>query len=213
MRRRLPIAVAAVAFVAIAAPASGGLTPLINVTDDGGNDRFDPKEKSILVDSGGIAWGWDDLNTEEHNVVQDKKMFNSGDPVQTRAPFELDPSAGTFPYYCELHGNKGGLGMSGTLRVRPVFGALKRGSAEVVWSTGSGDTGNQFDVQYRVKGRDKWKDWKKNTAQTEAEFGGNDKPISVNPSKKYQVRVRSEKSSNPKKKRSGWSPALLIEFS
>jgi plastocyanin len=210
--RRLPIGAAAIiaASIALVAPASGGPTPLIDVTDD----EFTPEEMTIVVANGGVAWGWNALNDHQHNVVQDRKLFNSGPPVLTRPAYELDPSAGTFPYYCSLHGNPGGLGMSGTVKVAPAAGPFRRARrGDIVipirWASDSTETGDQFDVQYKVDDG-KWKDWRKNTSKKTGSFGENGKPVRVRPGKTYRIRARSEKSSNPKKKRSGWSPALVV---
>jgi plastocyanin len=208
MRRCLPLAAVVVA-AAVSAPAAAAPVPVeVDVVDD---DFLPPDVDPDL----GIPVHWianPDPTTHEHNVVQDKGLFKSGPPTDS-LDFTLHASAGTFPYYCEVHGGPGGHGMSGKVRVAPDIGIkAKRGSINVRWSFGTNESGNQFDVQYRVQGHAKWKDWKRNTKQGSAQFGGNDKPIDVNPSKIYEVRARSEKASNPKKKHSGWSPKLVIEF-
>jgi plastocyanin len=196
------------ALVALAVPASAGVPATVSVEDD----FFDPDPVAQGVTLS-VTWDWADGLVNEHNVRQDDKLFRSGNPTDIPTEsFEIHPSAGTYHYYCELHGSEAG-GMDGKLRMRPIQDFLKRGSTRrIIWSDGSNDSGNQFDVQYRVQGRDKWRNWKKNTKQDAADFGGNDKPIDVNPNKTYEVRARSEKASNPKKKRSGWSPPLPIEF-
>jgi plastocyanin len=216
MRSRLVIVLAtAASTLALSGVASAGLTPVIEVIDNGGaDDRFDPEERTILVGAGGIAGTWDELNANDHNVVQDRKMFNSGPPEATRDPFELDPSAGTFPYYCALHGGTGGRGMSGVLKVSPTEIDLKRARGDEIvfgflWAEGSSGTGDQFDVQYKA-GNGDWKSWKKNTSKRTDIFGQNGDPVTVRNGKAYKLRVRSEKSSNPKKKHSGWSPALAF---
>jgi plastocyanin len=204
MKRRLSVSGAALALalatLALPGSASAG-SFLVDVEDD----VFSPSTLNAEV---GVPVHWIAGGTiNDHNVVQDKKLFDSG-AATTSFDFLRHPSAGTFPYYCELHGNKGGLGMSGKLRVPPDFISLKGGNVfGLAWATKDTNTGNQFDVQYRVEDG-KWKYWKKNTSMHEGVFGNNDKPVNVRPGKNYKIRARSEKASNPKKKHSGWSPVV-----
>jgi hypothetical protein len=196
----------------LAAPASAfGGAPPITV----GDDFFLPDTVSPSFIGDTVTWEWDAGNDNQHNVVQDAKLFKSGAPTEVRTPFQISPSAGKFPYYCAIHGSKGGAGMSGVIRMAPeafplkgVQGAITFG---VEWAVGT-DTGNQFDVQYRIAGRDRWRDWKKNTAKQQGVFGKNGKPVTVKEGKTYEIRARSERSSNPTKKRSRWSPPLMILF-
>jgi plastocyanin len=212
LNRLIPLASAAAtaaAALALAAPASAGGPISVDVTDD----EFINSVVALDVSTGGGTWQWDSNNQNAHNVRQDKGLFNSGPAVPVAADYSIDPSAGTFPYYCTVHGGPRGLGMSGKLRVRPLLLMVPaRGdvSVSVLWSTGANETGNQFDVQFKVNDG-KWKDWRKNTSKPGADFGANDKPVNVNPSKTYRIRARSEKKSNPKQ-RSGWSPPAVIEF-
>lgn len=55
-----------------------------------------------------------------HNVKSDTGLFTSGAPAS--APWTYShtfPTAGTYPYYCEVHGGAGGVGMSGVVKVLP----------------------------------------------------------------------------------------------
>ncbi len=52
----------------------------------------------------------------------------------------------------------------------------------------------------------------KNTADEHSLFGDGNEPTNVKPGKKYSVQVRSEDSSNPKKRKSDWSPALKLQL-
>ncbi|HEX4480720.1 MAG TPA: plastocyanin/azurin family copper-binding protein [Rudaea sp.] len=52
-----------------------------------------------------------------HNVVADDNSFTSGAPTGTFTFTETFTTAGTFPYYCEVHGGPHGVGMSGTITV------------------------------------------------------------------------------------------------
>jgi len=201
IRRVAALAVGAACL--IPASAVGGTTEVVTVADN----SFDPE--TLPVDLGApVHWGSLGPTVNDHTVMQDKGLFKTG--ASTSISFTRVPSAGTFPYYCRFHGDKGGRGMSGVLKVEPDVGSLKsarRGGAvfQIAWADGS-DTGDQFDVQYKV-GNHKWKYWKKNTSQVGGLFGASGKPVTVQKGKFYRVRARSEKSSNPRK-RSGWSPAV-----
>jgi plastocyanin len=197
-------------------PAVGqaGIPNLITV-EAGGEDLFSPELVNANVNEVyGFEWSWGEGTIDDHNVREDSKLFYSGPPSDNDEPFDVLGSAGTFHYYCELHGSKAG-GMDGVISLRPSFGMppVKRGPAPVVnilWASSDSETGDQYDVQYKV-GKGDWKYWKKNTSKLNGLFGRNGKPVTVRDNKTYKVRARSEKSSNPKK-RSGWSPPLLIEF-
>jgi plastocyanin len=202
MKRSLSLAVA-IAAAALAAPASAGLPHQVTVDDD----FYDP---DLLKFDTGEAVNWASVGggtAAEHTVTQDRHLFDSSTP-STNFTITVAPSAGTFPYHCEIHG----AAMTGTIKVAPTFASMvsarRAGAvAEVVWAAGATDTGNQFDVQYKV-GNGEWKYWKKNTSQPGGEFGKQGKPVSIKDGKTYRVRARSEKSFNPKKRHSEWSPAL-----
>lgn len=206
MKIRLSLATVAVAALALAVPASAGVPQTVGVEDD----VFDPDITNQGVTLS-VTWEWADDVVNEHNVRQDDRLFRSGNPTDDPAEsFELFPSAGTYHYYCEVHGSQAG-GMDGKLRVSPIFAPLKRRGGEafsILWAADLPGfaTGDQFDVQYKVDDG-KWKYWKKNTSKRGGSFGKNGKPVSIKPGKQYKVRVRSEKSSNPKR-RSGWSPSV-----
>jgi plastocyanin len=211
-RLRLAAALALAGACLIPAVAHGG--GLVQITvEAGGEDLFSPDHASgSALNQPGFQWDWGKGTIDEHNVRQDSKLFYSGQPTDFQQPFRIDASAGTYHYYCEVHGSKSG-GMDGELDVAPSSGSLKQKHGgrivfEIFWASENADTGNQFDVQYRVGNRD-WKYWKKNTAKRHGLFGKNGKPVTVKDGKVYKVRVRSEKASNPDK-RSDWSPALAF---
>lgn len=60
-----------------------------------------------------------------HNVIADDGSFTSGDPSTDAWTYTFTfNTPGTFRYYCEVHGDPGGIGMSGTIIVQgepPVF--------------------------------------------------------------------------------------------
>lgn len=176
------------------------------------DDLFDPKVVSdSLLGDASVTWDWEpDLFPRMHNVVQNKGLFRSGAPVENRAPFTRVPSAGKFPYHCELHRFTDD--MVGTLKIKP-YGVFPIPTPpdhwfRVVWAQDESNTGDEFDVRFRVNGGD-WRTWKNNTSKRSATFGKNDNPVNVNPNKTYRFQARSQKSSNPSK-RSGWSPKLTV---
>jgi hypothetical protein len=78
----------------------------------------------------------------------------------------------------------------------------------VKWSPGTNQTGNRFDVRYRVDGG-AWKTWKSQVSIAQATFGVNNMPVHVAPGHTYEVEARSEKSTNLSKP-SGWSPLARV---
>jgi plastocyanin len=205
MRRYLLIGTAA-ALLAIPALAFGRATTTITVSDN----TFTPKAVTKTVGTGAVHWRWgaNGRTAFPHNVRQDDKLFYSGPLTNSKpAGFTVVPSAGGFHYYCELHGTRSG-GMAGTVKVRPAIVNPTASSFGVRWSTGSNDTGNAFDVRYRVDGGD-WRVWKNDVKTAQAVFGANAKPVRVRPGHTYDVQARSEKASNPKK-RSKWSPRVRV---
>jgi plastocyanin len=96
------------------------------VTAGGSANVFNPRSVTInagdtvtFVNGGGF-----------HNVVADDNSFTSGDPSDNFSFTQAFPTAGSFHYYCAVHGAPGGIGMSGTIVVNasttapaPITGA------------------------------------------------------------------------------------------
>jgi len=207
--RRYLLAGAAAVLLAIPALAFGRATTTVTV-EAGGFNVFGPKNVTKNVGAGAIHWRWgtDGTTFAPHNVRQDSALFYSGALTTSKpAGFTVIPSAGAFHYYCTLHGSPSG-GMDGTIKIRPTIFNKTANSFGVKWSPGSNDTGNAFDVRYRVDGG-LWKIWKNDVTTTQATFGLNDKPIRVRPGHTYDVQARSEKKLAPSKV-SGWSPLARV---
>jgi plastocyanin len=206
MRRYLLIGIAA-AVLAIPALAFGRATTTVTVSDN----AFTPKAVTKTVGTGAVHWRWGTNGSTAfpHNARQNDKLFHSGRLTSSKpAGFTIVPSAGGFRYYCELHGSRTGTGMAGTIKIRPAIFNQTAGAFGVRWSTGSNDTGNAFDVRYRVDGG-KWKLWKNDVKAAQATFGANAKPVRVGPGHTYDVQARSERASDPSK-RSDWSPLARV---
>jgi plastocyanin len=150
-----------------------------------------------------------------HNVFQDAGLFKSGGLTSGPINFTISASAGSYHYYCQLHGSPAG-GMAGVVKVKPSFNAAPTGNPfTVIWAdSGTNTDGNstqtgKFDVQYKVQPSTTWKVWKNDTTQFKAVFGLNNLPVQVMPGKKYDFRVRSENPTNTAKA-SGFSPTLTV---
>jgi plastocyanin len=77
---------------------------------------YEPIELEVTV---GTTVIWDNAGEVQHSATADDGSFDTGvfDPGQ-QASVTFD-TAGTFPYYCTLHGTAGGVGMAGTVVVEP----------------------------------------------------------------------------------------------
>ncbi len=74
-----------------------------------------------------VTWRNDDTSGQPHNVVADDGAFDSnpqctatdaGKCLAVKDTFGFAfTKAGTFGYYCVVHGGKGGVGMAGTVEV------------------------------------------------------------------------------------------------
>ena len=179
--------------LALAMPALSGAQG--TVTDvSTGDDFFNPEKVSSDVGTRSVHWQW--ATTNDHNVREDNKLFYSG-KLETTGEFTVNPSAGTFHYYCEVHGFENG-GMDGELAVRPT--ATPQGKKTLItWATENTDTGTQFDVQQKV-GSKKPKIVESKTKKIEGVF-------KLKSGTKYQFQVRSRQG----KKASGFSPKLKLK--
>ena len=195
MNRLLAIPILAAALLAgVALPAEAG-SPLGITVDD---NFYDPDQATTLMEEEGIIYFWGPGGTgtvNEHTVTQDKGLFKSGPPSADDS-LELLISAGKFPYYCKVHGDD----MTGIVSIQPRLDNANpnTGDVEVVWATAK-ETGDRFDVQIRVVGR-QWKSFRSNTGQKSAQIFDLGPPGAA-----VQWRARSKLRSNPDK-RSGWSP-------
>jgi hypothetical protein len=197
------------------AAASGGAQGIY--VEAGDANRFSPRVGMYGVIHPNFGWTWGDPGDDgrsdrRHNVVHDDGLFRSGDPVKT-APgpgdyFQLSASGGTFRYHCAVHGAKGGVGMSGKIKVPLSDGAPEPDGVPVIWAVKGNTTGNRYDVRFKVEdGR--WRDWKRGTAQKTDIFGRADDPVNFSGLKTYTIQARSKLGSDPDR-RSDWSPSLIL---
>jgi hypothetical protein len=78
------------------------------------DDEF--SASSITVAPGDtVRWSNDGDNV--HTVTSDEGVFDSG-TLESGASFSFTfAEPGTYPYYCQVHGAAGGVGMAGTIEV------------------------------------------------------------------------------------------------
>ena len=147
---------------------------------------------SVVGGPAGTTVRWE-KGSGTHNVHSTTGMFNSGLP--TDWPYSKVFSAGTFPYYCEIHGSPTG-GMTGKVKVRPSISAAPDGKPFTVrWATGATNTGYAFTIQYRVNGG-AWKSWRTGTSADLRVFGKGGAPVTVVAGRTYGFRAKSLKSGN-----------------
>jgi plastocyanin len=173
------------------------------------DDFFAPAAPPTRNVVAGASFQWLSAATSDHphNVRQDSKLFYSGALTSAPINYSVSASAGTYHYYCELHGSPSG-GMNGVVKVRPVFAAAPTGAPfTVTWALAGTTTGNQFDVRYRISTTGTWKLWKNDTATRTGVFGQNGQPVQVLPGRTYQFQARSQKVPTQP---SGWSPTLTV---
>ena len=204
MRRFLVISATAVALVL---PAFAGAAPRqINV----GDDFFAPQNPPTRNFSDGRSFRWTNGGGtgNPHNVRQDDRLFSSGALTSGPIDYSIRASAGSYHYYCTLHGSPQG-GMAGRVKVKPIRDRDPIGlKFTVIWAGPNTSTGGSFDVRFK-RGSGDWRTWKNDTERFRAVFGRNGNPVRVRANRVYKFQVRSERSSNPSR-RSDWSPTLRV---
>jgi plastocyanin len=130
---------------------------------------------------------WVASGIDDHSVTSDQGLFDTG-AARAGVNFTRNFSAGTFAYHCREHGDQG---MVGLVRVAPQVAAAPAGLPFTVkWATAGSNTGNTYDVQFRV-GTGAWRNWKSNTGAPSAVFGARSAPVRVARGKSYSFRVVS----------------------
>lgn len=200
LRRHLAVGVVAALGAALAVPSAAGASTTITLLDD---NTYSPRDAAQELGDGAFLWEWGPGGVgtiERHNVIQDRGLFDSGQPV-TQKPegFSVTASAGGYPYFCSIH-----VGMVGNVRVRPVAGGRSKGGRRVSWASAETETGTRFDVRYRA-GK-KWKLWRKKTRKQAGVFGRKGKPVKLKKKKAVKLQARSRAG----KRASAWSPVLKL---
>lgn len=95
-------------------PAAVAVAQGADATINMNQTSFDKAE--VHVAPGQIVL-WSNPNGPAHTVTADDGSFNSGD-VTPGASFSMEfDTPGSYPFYCEYHGDVGGVGMSGVIVV------------------------------------------------------------------------------------------------
>lgn len=114
----LGIALLVAAFVAGRLPANGAAAASTTVdVADVADDQFVAANITIAVGDT-VTWDWTGSN--QHTVTfDDSSIYSSGIQSQPfTTPAVQFSAAGTFAYYCQVHGAPGGNGMSGSVVVQ-----------------------------------------------------------------------------------------------
>lgn len=177
----------------------GAATKQVGVRDR----SYDPDKTSVRV---GDVVTWQNAGSADpHNVRQDRLLFRSGDP-ELKMDYSVRFSAGTFHYFCEIHGGPRS-GMDGKVFVPVTTAAAPAGPTfSVIWATSATRSGSRFDVQYRIGSGD-WRTWHQDTRRFKGTFGDGGSPEVAVPGTRYRFRARSQKGSMAKAV-SDWSPVV-----
>lgn len=127
--RRRMAALAGLACLLAIAPCARGAEVIVTVTSTP-EPLFIPKYVTIQAGDT-VTWKCVDGT---HNVVSEDGVVLSGFVMPAPWTFSWTfPSTGTVPYYCEIHGNIGGVGQSGVVFVRPAHPAADVVSEHGAW--------------------------------------------------------------------------------
>ena len=204
MKRYLTIAALAAGLIIPAvAPAAPAVREL-SVKDN----FFDPAfpAASNFATGSDFHWTRGAGSSGQHNVRQDQLLFRSGNPTTGPINYTITASAGTYHYFCEVHGSSTA-GMQGRVKIRPAKSNVTASSFVVTWASAATETGDRFDVRYRIDGGT-WAKWKTSTAGFSATFGANGDPVTLMPGHTYQVEARSKEAGATSK--SNWSPPVTV---
>jgi plastocyanin len=189
----------ACASVAIAAPRQIAI-------DDNFFAPDNPPARSLQT---GPSFRWVSAPSSDrlHNVRQDFKLFYSGALTTDPIDFSISASAGSYHYYCELHGSTTA-GMDGVVKVRPTSSLAPTGAPFTVkWALLGTNTGDRFDVRFRRGTSGTFTPWRTDTSTRSGVFGQNGQPVQVAPGRTYQFQARSQLGPS---RQSGWSPTLTV---
>lgn len=162
------------------------------------DNAFEPAHTKARIGQE-VVWTNAASAQDAHNVREDRKIFYSGFAGSIELSFSRVFSAGTFHYFCERHGFRGG-GMDGTVKVPVKLLAAPTGpNFTVAWATSASNTGSKYRIHYRI-GSGKWKTWKSATSALRATFK------SAIADKRYTFRAKSLKGDAASK----WSPGVSV---
>lgn len=197
MARRIAAAMTLAASVVLALPGLASAATRIGVEDD----FFSPKRTTFTVGDSDVEWLWDldgssaGVTENPHDVVSSDDLFDSGE-LMSSGTYMRRASAGTFGYFCSIHD-----GMTGRLGVTPEVKATA-GKVRLRWAEGESNTGDRFDVRFRVRPGARWRSLledsriRKTTFSTERGRAG-----------KVAFQARSQRGKGSRRQ-SEWSPTV-----
>ena len=192
--RKASVAVAVLMLCLVAPPLTAAPTR-VQIED---ND-FRPHIVGVSVGDA-VRWTRASDSFGTHNVLGERKLIFSGPPTDGNIDYRARMSAGTFFYFCQVHGAT----MPGFVNVPPTIPAAPQGLPFTVrWATGTATTGGRFDVQFKLAKATRWRPWKSNVTGFLGSFGKKGKPVTVVKGKHDIFRARSQNKNGP----SRWSPA------
>ncbi|RNL79754.1 cupredoxin domain-containing protein [Nocardioides marmorisolisilvae] len=156
-----------------------------------GDDFFTPKTLKVVVGDS-VKWSFEGT----HTSTSTQGFWNSGTKNAGQSYTRPFADAGTYPYYCTIHG----MMMSGSIQV-PVKASGSASSGWTLrWSSRTGTSSVRYDVQYKRVGSSTWTSWRTGTASRSATF---------NPSgaHSYYVHARTHVGSHT----SSWSPSITVK--
>ena len=77
--------------------------------------QFGPKEITVPV---GTTVTWVNKGTKKHSATADDGSFDTGLFAPGESKSVTFDKPGTYPYFCQLHGDKGGKAMAGVITVK-----------------------------------------------------------------------------------------------
>ena len=203
MKRRFAVMLVALALLVPVAPARGG-TAEVSIHDN----YYSPDVRRVAVGDA-VRWFRAGDSNGFHNVREDGRLFSSGRSTGGPIDYRVIFSAGTFHYYCSTHGyplEVDDKGMEGLVRVPVSISRSPNGLPFTVrWATDAAETGDAYDVQFRV-GSGAWRTWKRDVTNNGGVFGRDAKPVRVQGGVRYSFRARSQDGPNA----SGWSPVASL---
>jgi plastocyanin len=185
--------------------SSGGLDETVQVRDDEFDPAVVPSTTNPLLAGESIEWEWAFDVESTHDVRQLRGLFRSPLTNVPGTQYLRTFSSGKFQYECSIHGPS----MSGTVRVMIFVDTAPSGLPLLRWAFPDTNTGNAFDVRFRV-GDGRWRPWKTDTTKGFGVFGKDGRPVRYNPDKEYSLRARSQKGVNTPAKVSRWSPVRSL---
>ncbi len=135
-------------------PSAGALgdapEPILMYPEGESPGRFSPKQFTARLDPGAPEAVWKQApgETQPHNVISDRHLFES--PF-IEGSYKLQLSAGSYPYFCSLHGTRDARHARHRLR------AAQGEAAELLQGEGhlgdpNSESGDRFDVDWRPEG-------------------------------------------------------------